>query len=332
MEGRIIGRGRLSIFIDLGIFGTGIIYGAEFQEAKESLKDLKTGDNIFAKVIDLEDEEGYIELSVNQAGRELTWDVLKKKKENNETLITKIKGANKGGLLAEVSGIPAFLPVSQLSPANYPRVEGGDPAKILKELQKFVGKEVEVKIFDLSPKDGKLILSEKAKGLEKIKEIIKNYKVGDVVEGEVTGIVDFGAFLVFGEGLEGLIHVSELDWGIVEDISGIVKVGQKVPAKIIEISDDKIYLSLKALKKDPWEGIEKKYKKGGVVKGKAIKFNPFGAFIQITPKIQGLVHISEFGTQSKMESGLEIGKKYDFQILSIDPKAHRMSLVLATKD
>ena len=331
VEGSIIGRGRLSVFLDLGIFGTGIIYGKEFQESKDSLKDLKIGDKIFAKVIDLEDEEGYIELSVNQAGRELNWEILKNKKESNESLIAKILGANKGGLLAEISGIPAFLPVSQLSPANYPRVEGGDPAKILKELQKFVGKELEVKIFDLSPKEGKLILSEKAKGLEKIKEIIKKYKVGDVVEGEITGIVDFGAFFVFGEGLEGLIHVSELDWGIVENISEIVKIGQKIQAKIIEISDNKIYLSLKTLKKDPWEDIEKKYKKGDVIKGKVVKFNPFGVFVQITPKIQGLVHISEFGTQSKMESILESGKKYDFQILSIDPKAHRMNLALVIK-
>ncbi len=346
LEGQIIGKGRSSVFLDLGPLGTGIIYGKEFQEAKNSLKDLKIGNSIFVKIVDLENEEGYIELSLKQAGQELTWEALKEKKEKNETVKVKISGANKGGLLTEILGTPAFLPVSQLSPEHYPRVEGGDSLKILRGLQKFIGKELEVKILNLSQKERKfissrarnkilpgegkrvLILSEKAKEIEKIKESLKGYKVGDTVEGEISGLVDFGAFMVFGKGLEGLIHISEFDWAIVQDPSEIVKVGQKIRAKIIEISDNKVFLSLKALKRDPWKNIEKKYKKGDKVSAKVTKFNPFGAFIQITPKIQGLVHISEFGTKSKMEEILEIDKKYDFQILSIDPKEHRMSLKL----
>jgi len=328
VEGRIIGKGRSSVFLDLGPLGTGIIYGKEFQETKDSLKDLKIGDSIFVKIVYLENEEGYIELSANQAGLELSWEVLQQKKEKDETLKVKILGANKGGLLTEISGISAFLPVSQLSPEHYPRVGGGDSSKILSELQKFIGKELEVKILDVFQKEEKLILSEKAKGIEKIKEALKGYQVGDTIEGEISGIVDFGAFLLFGKGLEGLIHISEFDWKIVQDPSEIVKVGQKIRAKIIEISDNKVFLSLKALKRDPWKNIEKKYKKGDKVSGKVTKFNPFGAFIRISPKIQGLIHISEFGTKSKMEEVLEIDKKYNFQILSIDPKEHRMSLKL----
>ena len=329
IEGKVIGRGRSALYLDLGAFGSGIIYGKEFQEAKEEIKDLKIGDTVFAKIIDLENEDGYIELSLSQASDELTWEKLKQKKEAGETLKVKISGANKGGLLTEVSGIPAFLPVSQLLPEHYPRVEGAESSKILKELQKFVGKELEVKIFDLDPKENKLILSEKAKESEKIKEILKNYQVGDIVEGEITGITDFGVFIKFGkEGLEGLIHISELDWQLIEDPNEIVKVGQKVKAKIISISNDRVSLSLKALKKDPWEEIEKKYKKGDVVSGVVTKFNPYGAFVKLTPKIQGLCHISEFGTKTKMESTLKIGEKYNFQILSIDPKEHRMSLKL----
>ena len=168
--------------------------------------------------------------------------------------------------------------------------------------------------------------------LDKLKEILKNYKAGDLVEGEITGITDFGVFIKFGDkGLEGLIHISELDWQLIEDPADIVKVGEKVKAKIISIVDDKVSLSLKALKKDPWAGIEEKYKKGDMVEGKVTKFNPFGAFIQLTPKIQGLCHISEFGTKTKMEEKLKIGKKYNFQILSIEPKEHRMSLKLVEK-
>jgi len=329
IEGKIVGKARSAVFLDLGALGTGIIYGKEFKEAKNELKDFKIGDAIFVKIIDLEDEDGYIELSLSQASNELTWEQLEQRKEKGEIMMVKILGANKGGLLTEVSGIPAFLPVSQLSPEHYPRVEKKEISKILRELQKFIGKELEVKIFDLNKKQEKLILSERAKENEKIKKILKNYKVGDVVKGEITGITNFGVFMKFGkENLEGLIHISELDWQLINDPAEIVEAGEKVKAKIISILDDKVSLSLRALKEDPWKDIEKKYKKGDVIKGKVTKFNPYGAFIEISPKIQGLCHISEFGTKSKMEEALKIDKTYNFQILSIDPAEHRMSLKL----
>jgi len=329
VEGTVVGRGQSSIFIDLSNFGTGIIYGKEFFDAKNELRELKNGDKISAKVVDIENDEGYIELSIKEAGESLTWDTLKQKRDSGENILVKILGANKGGLLAEVAGISAFLPVSQLSPEHYPRVEGGDSSRILQELQKFVGKDLEVKVFDFSQKENKLILSEKAKDTERIKESLKNYSVGDKVEGEIIGLTNFGAFIKFGpDNLEGLIHISEFDWKIIENPGEIVKIGEKVTAKIIDISNDKISLSLKALKQDPWTGIEEKYKKGDVVKGEVTKFNPFGAFIQITPQVQGLCHISEFGTQKKMEEMVEVGKSYNFQILLIDPKEHKMSLKL----
>jgi len=329
IEGKVIAKERGALFLDLGVIGAGIIYGKEFYEAKDSLKNLKIGDNVFAKIVDLENEEGYLELSISQAGKELTWGELRQKREEGEMIRIKISGANKGGLLAEISGISGFLPVSQLSPVNYPKVEGGETTKILKELQKFVGKELDVQIFDLDPKTNKLILSEKLKETKKIKESLKNYKVGDVIDSEIIGIVGFGAFIKFGkENLEGLIHISELDWTIIEDPSQIVKIGQIVKAKIINISDDKVFLSLKALKQDPWKDIEEKYKKGDIVKGKVTKLNPFGAFVQVTPKIQGLCHISEFNSQKKMEEKIKIGKKYNFQILQIKPEEHRMTLAL----
>jgi len=334
VEGSLVGKGRSSIFLDLGNLGTGIIYGKEYQESKSQLKTLKSGDVVNAKVVELENEDGYVELSLSQASNELNWDIISKKKEDGEKMTVKITSANRGGLLTEVYGLQAFLPVSQLSPENYPRVEGAEPNKILTELQKFIGQEMEVKVFDINPKEGKLILSERAKETEKLKKILEKYKIGGVVKGEITGITNFGVFLKFGdkeEELEGLIHISELDWQLIEDPSDVVKIGDKIEAKIISITNDRISLSLKTMKKDPWEGIEKKYKKEDVVKGKVTKFNPYGAFVQIAPKIQGLCHISEFGTKTKMESSLNIGKEYKFQILSIEPKEHRMSLKLVEK-
>ena len=330
VEGKIIGTGKSSIYVDLGPMGTGLIFGREFYQAKHELKNKQIGDKIFAKIVDLEDDEGYIELSLTEAGKEIGWESLHKIKENNEIIKVKVLGANKGGLMAEVEGIQGFLPVSQLSPEHYPRVEGADKSKILQKLQQLVGEELEVKIFDVNQGEEKLIFSEKATDSEKLKEILKNYKPGDMVEGEITGVVDFGAFMKFGD-LEGLIHISELDWQLIEDPSEIVKVGEKVKAKIIEITEDgRVSLSLKALKKDPWDGIEEKYKKGDVVQGKTTKFNPFGAFIEVEPKIQGLCHISEFGTKTKMEEKLKINQTYKFQILQVDPPEHRMTLKLVT--
>lgn len=328
VEGKIIGSGKSSVYVDLGARGAGLIFGREFYQAKQELKKLQIGDKIFAKIVDLENDDGYIELSLSEAGREIGWDRLRQIKENNEVIKVKILGANKGGLMAETEGIRGFLPVSQLAPENYPRVEGADKMKILQKLQQLIGKDLEVKIFDLNPQEEKLIFSEKATDTEKLKEVLKKYKPGDVVDGEITGVVDFGAFVKFND-LEGLIHISELDWQLIDNPSEIVEIGEKVKAKIIEITEDgKVSLSLKALKKDPWTGIEEKYHKSDAVEGRVTKFNPFGAFVEVEPKIQGLCHISEFGTKTRMEEQLKIGKNYKFQILQIEPAEHRMTLKL----
>lgn len=335
VEGEVVGVGKSALYLSLGPFGAGVVYGREFYEEKSKLKDLKIGDKIFCKVVGAENEDGYFELSVKQAGEEISWKKLEDMKAKQEIIRVKIEGANKGGLMARVLKIPAFLPVSQLSIEHYPRVEGGDPSKILEELQKMVGMEIMVRVLDVDQKTNKLILSERAAESPELKELLKKYKVGDVVEGEITGVVDFGAFLQFPifkektkKKLEGLIHISELDWQIIDDPSRIVKVGDKVKAKIINISDDRVFLSIKALKKDPWEGLDQKYKKGDKIKGKVLKFNPFGAFVEIAPKIQGLCHISEFGTKERMEEALKIGEQYDFEVLEINPKEHRLLLKL----
>lgn len=249
IEGRFIKRELSALFLDLGSFGTGIIYGKEFYESKDEIKNLKVGDKVKAKVISLENEEGFVELSLKKAESATTWKELEEKKENEEVLKIKVLGANKGGLLTKISGISGFLPTSQLSAEHYPKVKEADKTEILRELQKFIGGELNVKILDVSRKEGKLILSEKATKTEEKRKLLENYKVGDIVKGEITGVVGFGAFIRFHQGkLEGLIHISELDSKIIEDPSEIVKVGEKVKAKIINIESHKVFLSLKALK------------------------------------------------------------------------------------
>jgi len=360
VEGKVVAKDRSSLFIDLGINGTGIIYGREFYNVKDIIKNLEIGDKVIAKIVELENDDGYKELSLKDATKEISWQRLREMRDSEQIINVRITGVNKGGLLTSLDGIQAFLPVSQLAPEHYPRVADADKQKILKELQKFIGKTLEVKILDLLAEENKLILSEKAKSEEKTKEVLKNYKKGDIIEGEITGIADFGAFIKFpldienkneqidsspsneGERVEGLIHISELDWQLVENPAEVVKVGEIVKAQIININNNQVFLSLKSLKQNPWEEIEKQYKKGDVIKGKVTKFSTFGAFVEIAPKIRGLCHISEFSAQGgsasggesakeKMEEQMKIGETYNFQVLLIEPKEHRMSLKLVSE-
>lgn len=333
VEGQIIKIGKSSLILDLGALGTGIIYGGEIKENKEMIKELKVGQTVSALVIDSENEDGYVELSLKEANLEKAWLILKEKKQTNQPIKVKVKEANRGGLVIAFSGIIGFLPVSQLSSENYPRVEGGDKSKILNHLNKFIGKEMEVKIIGLDQRDDKLIVSEKALEEKKIKEDLKNYKKGDIIEGTVTALADFGAFIKFNDSLEGLAHISELDWQIIDHPNQILKEKEKIKAQIIDIQDGQISLSLKALKDDPWQKVQDKYKNGQIVKGRVTKLSPFGAFIQIDKNIHGLAHVSEFTKQKQeMEKVIKLGQSYDFEIISLAPESHKMSLVLKNYD
>lgn len=332
IEGKIIKISKNAILIDLSPLGTGIIYGGELKEDKNLIKELKVGQSVSALVKEPENEEGYIELSLREAYLEKAWSELKEKKENNKTIEVKVTGANRGGLVIRVSGIIGFLPVSQLSSENYPRVEGGDKNKILAHLNNFIGKEIEVKIIAFDQKSEKLIVSEKATKAEQKKESLKKYQKGDVVEGIVTALTDFGAFIKLDDEIEGLAHISELGWQIIEHPSKILKEKERIKAQVIDIQNNQITLSLKALKEDPWQKIDKKYQTGQTIKGKVTKFSPYGAFVQIDKDIQGLAHVSEFSKQNQlMEQVLKLGQSYNFEILSLTPQTHRMSLGLTKK-
>lgn len=335
INGTVANKGSLTLYADFGVLGTGIVYGREFREASDIIKKMNIGDAISAKVVELENDRGFIELSLKDAGYTLAWDDLIKKKDTGEVIEVEIKEVNKGGLLAEINNIPAFMPVSQLATKHYPRVDGGDKSKILTELQKFVGQKFKVKIIDVNQTDEKLIVSEKEAQDNDMKKILSIYKVGDVVTGEVSGVVNFGVFVKFmpsapaGEGLselEGLVHISELDWQLIENPADTFKVGDKVSAQIISLDSDKISLSIKALKADPWKNAEEKFKKGDTLKGTVVKVNPFGAFVRVDGDIQGLCHISEFGTDEQMKKTIAVGATYDFYVQSVSGKEHRMGL------
>jgi len=337
--GTVLEVSSSEIYLDLGPFGTGLVLGKEIKDGMGSGK-LKLGDKVSATVTDLENEEGYIELSIREASYEKAWEDIEKKRDAGDKVKTKIISANKGGLLIEINGIAGFLPVSQLSSKNYPRVEDGDKNKILNLLKKLVGQELEVCILDIDREAEKLIASEKAAQSEQEKETISNFNVGDVISGEISGVVDFGAFVKFSpsnndtkinERVEGLVHISELAWQLIENPRTIVKVGDKVEAKIIGIDNDKISLSIRALQADPWTKATEKYKTGDIVIGKVHKINHFGAFVYLDNDIHGLAHISEMLNMypdKNVSDLIKTGTEYQWKILSIEPREHRMGLIL----
>ncbi len=327
IEGEVIYVGRNEILVDIEGFLTGLIRGHEAFDESGEFNNLKVGDKISATIIELENEKGLVELSLRQAGHKKAWDKLSKTKQEGEVVEVSVLDANKGGLMIKLDNILGFLPVSQLSPENYPRVVGGNRTKILDKLKTLINKKLKVKILDINEEEGTLIVSEKETASEKRRENLEQYKKGDVVEGVITGVVDFGAFMSFGDGLEGLIHISELGWQRIDDPRSLLKEGQKVKAQIIEISTNKVSLSLKRLTKDPWEMIKDKYKVGDEVNGKVVKEHKFGAFVEIEADIQGLARAESGADKEKMKLGAEL----KFKITNFSPVDHKLGLILAGK-
>src|SRR3989344_3194054 len=329
LSGQIISVSKDSVFVDLGPIGIGIVYPGEFYDNPDRMKTFKSGDKISAMLIELENDDGYRELSLRAAQMTTAWQDIKEKKENGEIDPVTVININKGGLIVEVSGVQGFLPLSQLSAEHYPKVGGGDTGKIVQALQKFKNQELKVKIIDFSEAENKLIVSERAIQEESLKEELAKLKVGDTVEGEITEVTDFGAFIRMGNGLDGLIHSSEIDWKFVENPREILHSGEKITAKIISLEGGRVALSLKALKEDPWLDIENKYQAGQKVKGKVIKIKNAGAFVEL-PGVNGLsivgfVPAAELGGRTPAEF-FETGKEYNLAVVSIDPKEHKLAL------
>ena len=331
VEGTVVSIKKSAVYIDLGAQGAGIIYGAEFIQARDVIKKINVGDSVKAKVISTENEKGYFELSLKEAKQAAMWSDAEEAIKNKTVFDLVIKEANKGGLILDWQGITGFLPASQLKSENYPRVMDGDKDKILRELKKLIGKRISVCVIGAMPKEGKLIFSEKDVESKEKAEMVGKYVVGEDVEGKITGVVEFGVFVELEEGFEGLIHISEMSWSLIDDPKTLFKVGEKVKARIIEVKDGKVSLSVKALTSNPWLEAEKKFKKGDVVKGIVIKFNKHGALASIDEGVAGLVHISEFGTEEKMKENLNLGKSYDFAITFFEPKEQRMTLTFVSK-
>ncbi len=331
IEGRIIEIGRNEIHLDLNGITTGVVRGIELLDESGDFSNLKRGDKTSATVIELENEKGLVELSFRSASHKKIWNKLDKIAENKENINVKITSANKGGLIVKYGKIQGFLPVSQLKNENYPRVEGGDKNKILEKLKGFIGQEMTTRVITVDEKNNTLVISEKNTNKILEKDIINKYKVGDTINGKISGLVDFGAFITFDKGQEGLIHISELAWRRIDHPKDVVSIGDKIKAKIIDITEQgKISLSIKKTIDDPWLNIDKKYKLGQKVKGKVLKINPFGLFVELDPLIHGLAHISELSDKpiKNISEITHIGDTLNFKIVSIEIKNHRLGLSL----
>jgi small subunit ribosomal protein S1 len=325
VEGSVIAADKHEIWLDLGARGTGLVIGREIEQANG----INPGDTISAGVIEPETDDGYALLSLKKVAKEKGWEALQQLHDSGEVFSINPFDANKGGLLVEVEGIRGFLPVSQLSAENYPRVSGADKDEILHRLTNLVGKPLNVRVLDINRRENKLIVSEKAARREDTESKVSQMKVGAVVKGTVTGVVDFGIF-VNVDGIEGLVHISEIAWDRVESPGKYVKVGQEIEAKIIAIDRDKLSLSMKQLQADPWIDEVKNLKVGDEIEGTITRITPFGAFVQVTPVVEALVHISELSTEHVDDPTklVKMGEKKKFRIITIDPEAHKLSLSL----
>jgi small subunit ribosomal protein S1 len=330
VEGTIIALARGRMYIDLPPFGTGLIYGREYLNAADVLRKANPGDTITAKVVDPAGRDGYIELSLKEARQAAIWGEAEQAIAAGTIYNLAVEDANKGGLILTWQGIQGFLPASQLAKEHYPRITDGDKDKIIGELKKLVGVLIPVRVITADARENKLIFSERTGSEDQEKaSLIDKYQVGDTVEGEITGAVDFGIFVRIEQGLEGLVHISELDWGLVEDPRALFKVGDRVKVKIIEIKEGKVSLSIKALKENPWKTAGDRYQKGQDVSGVIIKYNKHGALASIEEGIAGLAHISEFTNPQELRENLELGKTYPFKITLFEPKDQRMTLSFA---
>ena len=333
ITGKVISVDSGAIRLDINGLTTGVVRGPELFNESTEFSNLKIGDEIEATVLEQENENGEMELSLRTAGNQKIWDRMIQLAKDGTTIEAKVLDANKGGLMMKIDAATGFMPVSQLNPDHYPRVPGGDKNRILEQLKKLAGVKMQVKVIDVNQKEDKLIVSEKAVWEDEQKAVLDAYKIGDTVEGEVAALTPFGAFVKFGEGLEGLVHISEIVWQRIDHPKDVLKIGDKAKAQIIDLNKSKIYLSIKRLIDDPWKKVKDTYKTGQVVEAEVHKIEPFGLMVKLDNDIHGLAHISELSDtpvkdMEELKDKFKLGEKYKFEIVNIEPTEHRLGLKL----
>ena len=328
IEGTVVRIDRNEIFVDVGYKSEGVIPSRELTVRKSINPNeiVKEGEKIKALVLDKEDDEGRLLLSVKRALYEKAWGDIQKVADEKTSIKGTVIESVKGGLIVDI-GVRGFLPASLID------------VRRVKELTSYIGEEIEAKILELDRQRNNIVLSRKAHLEEEMSEerqgFLDDLQIGDVKEGKISSIVSFGAFVDIG-GMDGLVHVSELSWRHVENPNEIVKVGDPVTVKVLEIDNDKerISLSIKQVNEDPWLDFELHYKEEDIVDGEVTKVVPFGAFVTIGKGVEGLVHVSEISSDKvdSPELALALGQKVKIKITELDIEKRRVNLSIKKAD
>jgi small subunit ribosomal protein S1 len=328
VSGKVVLVTNDGVMVDIGARTEAIIPFNQLTEEnlpEEELKNLlKPGDTVTAYVVRADLENGQVVLSKKRAEADQSWVKIQALYEQGEPVMVQVKEKVKGGLVATIEGLRAFLPASQVDLKRTP------------DLDEYVGQSFLVKIIELNRKKGRIILSRRtvleAEQKAARSRILASLKEGDIVEGQVVEVTDFGVFVALG-GVDGLVHRSEITWGRFNHPKDVVQKGQTVKAKVLSVDTERerVNLSMKALTQDPWLTVSEKYPVGSRLTGKVVGLTQFGAFVEVEPGLEGLIHISELSWTKRPKHPGEIlkeGQEVEAQVLRIDPEERRLSLGL----
>lgn len=321
VKGKVVDKRKNALVLDIGGKSEGLVAEKAFNEAKDFIEKLKEGDEVTAKVIVPETKEGHILLSLREAANDAAWEKMRKAKKKASPVEVTAVGTNPAGILVDSEGVTGFVPRSQLG------------KKISKKVDSLEGKSFEVAVLEVDRDENRLVFSERAisekEDIELMSKALKKIKEGEVFKGRATTVANFGAFVEIEVEVdkkkvpvEGLVHISELSWDKVDKTEDVVSVGDKVEVKAIGVDDGKLALSIKQAEKDPWEEAEKKYKPDTKVSGKVVKTSDFGAFVQIEPGVEGLIHITKIPPDKKYKKGDEI----EAYVEEVDKEGRKISL------
>lgn len=318
VEGEVIEINKREVIVSIGGKSEGVINAAEFRYNPE----LKVGDKVEVFVESAEDKKGQLVLSHKKARALKSWDRVVEAYENEEIVKGFVKIRTKGGMIVDVFGIEAFLPGSQID------------IKPIRDYDQFVNQTIDFKIVKINPEFRNVVVSHKAlleaEQEQKRAELIGKLEKGQVLEGEVKNITNYGVFVDLG-GVDGLIHITDLSWGRINHPEEIVKIGDKIKVVVLDFNEQqkRIALGLKQLIPHPWDALDPNLKVGDKVKGKVILIADYGAFVEIEPGVEGLVHVSEMSWSTRLHSAqdfLKVGDEVEAQVLTLDREARKMSL------
>jgi len=319
---------KRTVYFDIGAKTEGILIDKEMPYVEDYVAFLKVGDTLRATVVSPENDKNQILLSIKKSATTWKWSLFRKYKEMDAQVEVRGLDINKGGMIARLMNVRGFIPVSQFG------------RKWVGKLDKLYNKVFFVKVIEVDQEKNRLIFSEKAVSeamvLEKQQDLLKEIKKGEVYKGQISGVMPFGIFVrvMVDDGdektedgfLDGLVHISEISWEKVNNVASLFEVGQEIEVQVIDVDENsgKLNLSIKRLKKDPWDEIADKYPVDSKCKGKITRMAPFGAFAEIEKGIEGLIHISKIPSESE----LNVGDKVDCYIETMDKDSHRISLGL----